>query len=84
MKRSPVALECRSHTIVQVGGCSVVMGQVLTAAVSDTVLDSGHPRTELLRPLSRLGGAEWGLTPPVRSMRRAATPREDQEPRAAG
>lgn len=83
VRHSPVALECRLHTIVQVGGCSVVMGQVLTAAVSDTVLDSDHLRTDLLRPLSRLGGAEWGLTPPIRSVRRATPPRESQELRPA-
>lgn len=71
VKDSPVALECRLHTIVRVGGCSVIMGQVLIAAIADTVLDSGFPKTDLLRPLSRLGGDEWGLTPPIRTARRA-------------
>ncbi|MBD8104786.1 flavin reductase family protein [Plantibacter sp. CFBP 8775] len=70
VKRSPVALECTLHTIVEVGDCFVVMGQVVHAVVDSSTIVDGHPDINKLRPLSRLGKNEWGLTPATREITR--------------
>ena len=67
---SPVALECRLHSTVELGDSTVVFGQVVHASVDDSVLVDGHPAMELLRPLSRLGRNEWGESPGVRQIDR--------------
>lgn len=61
---SPVALECRLHRIVEVGNSFLVLGELLCAAIDETILADGekpHPRYELIRPVSRLGRIQWGL-----------------------
>jgi flavin reductase (DIM6/NTAB) family NADH-FMN oxidoreductase RutF len=55
-----VALECRSHTTLRMGNSTLVFGRVLHAAVDDEYLVQGRPSSELLRPLTKLGGDEWG------------------------
>jgi flavin reductase (DIM6/NTAB) family NADH-FMN oxidoreductase RutF len=55
-----VALECRSHTTLRMGNSTLVFGRVLHAAVDDEYLVQGRPNSELLRPLTKLGGDEWG------------------------
>lgn len=67
---SPVALECRLHSLIPVGNCTLVLGEVVHAAVSEAVLDGDHPRVDLLNPISRLGRDEWGTLGEVRSIRR--------------
>ena len=67
---SPVALECRLHSTVELGDSTVVFGQVVHASVDESVLVDGHPAMELLRPLSRLGRNEWGESPAVRQINR--------------
>jgi flavin reductase (DIM6/NTAB) family NADH-FMN oxidoreductase RutF len=57
---SPVALECRLQNTVSFGRDTVVMGRVVHAAVSESVLRDGRPAIDLLQPISRLGGVEWG------------------------
>lgn len=57
---SPVALECRLHSLIPVGNCTLVLGEVVHAAIFEQVLDGDHPRVDLLKPLSRLGRNEWG------------------------
>jgi flavin reductase (DIM6/NTAB) family NADH-FMN oxidoreductase RutF len=59
---SPVALECRLHSTVGIGDGTLVLGEVVHAAVDEAVLLDGHPDMALLRPLSRLGRNEWGTT----------------------
>ncbi|MEU1039127.1 flavin reductase family protein [Streptomyces sp. NPDC005551] len=67
---SPVALECRLHATLCLGNSTVVLGRVVHAAVrADTVVD-GHPRIDLLRPLSRLGKNEWGTLGEIRDLAR--------------
>ncbi|GLU48784.1 flavin reductase family protein [Nocardiopsis ansamitocini] len=56
---SPVALECRLHSTVALGGTTVVFGEVVHAAVADSAMVDGHPDVALLHPLSRLGRNEW-------------------------
>lgn len=67
---SPVALECRVHTILPVGDSVVVMGEVVYAAVATDTLDGEHPDIERLRPLSRLGRNEWGISAGIRELDR--------------
>ena len=68
---SPVALECRLHEIHPVGDCFVVYGEITCAAVRTEVLDAaGHPRIEMLRPLSRLGLNEWGTLGEIKDITR--------------
>jgi flavin reductase (DIM6/NTAB) family NADH-FMN oxidoreductase RutF len=59
---SPVALECRLHSAITLGDSTLVLGEVVHAAVDEAVLVDGHPEMDLLRPLSRLGRNEWGTT----------------------
>jgi len=67
---SPVALECRLHSTLCLGNSTVVFGEVLHAAVSEEVLVDGHPEITKMRPLSRLGKNEWGLTEGIRELAR--------------
>nr|WP_134009384.1 flavin reductase family protein [Streptomyces sp. 846.5] len=67
---SPVALECRLHSTLCLGNSTVVFGEVLHAAVTDEVLVDGHPEITKMRPLSRLGKNEWGLTEGIRELAR--------------
>ncbi|WP_309071794.1 flavin reductase family protein [Arthrobacter sp.] len=67
---SPVALECRLHSLIPVGNCTLVLGEVVHAAISEQVLDGDHPRVDLLKPLSRLGRNEWGTLGEVRQINR--------------
>ena len=57
---SPASIECRLHQVVEVGTSYVVIGEVTAITVVDEALVDGHPAIDLLRPVSRLGGQEWG------------------------
>ncbi len=67
---SPVALECRLHSTLRLGDSTVVFGSVVHAAVAAEVLVDGHAEFDLLRPLARLGKAEWALPGEVVSVDR--------------
>ncbi|HEY9338749.1 MAG TPA: flavin reductase family protein [Kribbella sp.] len=67
---SPVALECTLHTIVELGDCTLVIGQVRHLAIDETMLDGNHPDIHRLRPLARLGKDEWTTLGEVRSITR--------------
>ncbi|AYN37889.1 flavin reductase family protein [Streptomyces dangxiongensis] len=68
---SPVALECTLHSTLRLGDSTVVFGRVVHAAVHEDALVAGRPDIELLRPLSRLGGNEWGTVGEVHELARA-------------
>ena len=70
IRESPVALECRLRETVEVGACTIVLGEVVHIAVDESVLDGDHPRIDALRPWARLGGTEWGQVGEVRSLAR--------------
>ncbi|WP_440071681.1 flavin reductase family protein [Streptosporangium sp. OZ121] len=57
---SPVVLECRSHTTLRMGNSTLVFGRVFLAAVHEDYLVDGRPDSRRLRPLTKLGGDEWG------------------------
>ncbi|OIJ68130.1 flavin reductase family protein [Streptomyces mangrovisoli] len=67
---SPVALECTLHATLGLGDSTVVFGRVVHAVVSADVLADGRPDIRLLRPLSRLGGNEWGTIGQVHDLAR--------------
>ena len=69
--QSPAAIECRLHSTLELGDCTLVFGEVTHIAVTSDVLDGGgHPLVEKLRPLSRLGLDEWGTIGEVKEIQR--------------
>ncbi len=67
---SPVAIECTLHTTLELGDCTLVIGQVRHLAIDADVLDGDHPDVRRLRPLARLGKDEWSTIGEVRSITR--------------
>jgi len=67
---SPAAVECRLHSTLEMGDCTLVFGEVTHVAVSSEMLDGDHPRIEKLRPLSRLGLDEWGTMGEIKEIQR--------------
>lgn len=68
---SPVAIECRVAGTRDFGGDStVVFGEVVWVAVDERVLRDDRPAIDLLRPVARLGAAEWTTIGTVSSRRR--------------
>lgn len=67
---SPVAIECTLHTTIELGDCTLVIGQVRHIALDPAVLDGDHPEVRRLRPLARLGKDEWTTLGEVRSISR--------------
>ena len=68
---SPAAIECRLHDTVRVGDSVLVMGQVVSFSIAAEALDGSRlARMDVLRPVSRLGGSEWGLPPEVTRLQR--------------
>jgi flavin reductase (DIM6/NTAB) family NADH-FMN oxidoreductase RutF len=67
---SPVALECRLHSIVPVGDCFLILGEVVHAAVDPAMLDGDQVSARRLRPLARLGRDEWSTLGEIREIAR--------------
>ncbi len=73
---SPASIECRLDRIVEVGHAFVVFGAVTAITVVDDALVDGLPAMDRLRPVSRLGGPEWGRPPEVFRMTRPTSPED--------
>ncbi len=71
---SPVAIECRLLATTCFGDSTVVFGEVLHVAVDAAVLRDGRPAVDLMAPVSRLGGPEWGTVGGVVSRPRIPYP----------
>ncbi|MEU8651954.1 flavin reductase family protein [Streptomyces sp. NPDC048737] len=67
---SPVALECRLHSTLGIGNSTLVLGQVVHAAVHEDAVVDGRPDIRRLRPLARLGGDEWSTVGEVGELAR--------------
>ena len=68
---SPVSIECRLVGTREFGGDdTVVFGQVVWVAVDERALRDGRPAIDLLKPVARLGAAEWCTVGEVSSRRR--------------
>jgi flavin reductase (DIM6/NTAB) family NADH-FMN oxidoreductase RutF len=62
---SPASIECRLHSLIEIGEATMVLGHVVAVTVREEILvDDQHPDIRLLKPMSRLGSNEWG-SPPV-------------------
>ena len=61
---SPASLECRLFHIVRHGegpmASNYVIGEVVAAHVSDSVMVNGLPDVRRIGPVTRLGGDDWG------------------------
>ncbi|GGT95007.1 MULTISPECIES: flavin reductase family protein [Streptomyces] len=75
--QSPVALECELHSTLRIGDSTVVFGRVVHAAVDESVMADGHPEITRMRPLTRLGGNEWGTLGGIREIARVPYVPED-------
>jgi flavin reductase (DIM6/NTAB) family NADH-FMN oxidoreductase RutF len=71
---SPAAFECVVEGFREFGdesaSSTVVFGRVVHVAVDEAVTADGRARVELLRPMARLGGAEWATVGEVTRRRR--------------
>jgi len=71
---SPGSLECVLHSMQDLGDSVHVLGTVLTITVDTDALVDGLPQIDRLKPVSRLGANEWGLTPTVYAVDRPTVP----------
>ncbi len=58
------AFECKLHQIVEIGdgtlgSSSLIIGKILGAHISNSILTNGRVDARALNPISRLGGAQW-------------------------
>lgn len=79
--QSPVAIECRLHSAIELGDSTIVLGSVVHVAVDEDALEESarpgrlaHASIEKLRPLARMGRDEWGLLGPIRRVARPHYP----------
>lgn len=70
VRDSPVAFECKLHSMLAIGNSVVVLGNVVSMAVDDDVLIDDHPEITKLKPLSRLGKIQWGTHGELRDIPR--------------
>ena len=76
---SPVSMECRLHTIIELGATFFVVGEILRAHVKDDVLTHGRVDIAKLRPLGRLGGDGYSV---VRDVVHMPRPKAEPKPSA--
>jgi flavin reductase (DIM6/NTAB) family NADH-FMN oxidoreductase RutF len=57
--RAKAAFECRLNRIVSLGNGHMVFGDVVSVYVDDDLVVDGKVSAERLRPVARLGGAEY-------------------------
>lgn len=72
---APASIECRLHSMVELGDSTIVLGDVLAVTVLDSALAAdGLPDISALQPVSRLGRNEWGRPPAVFTLDRPERP----------
>ena len=75
IQESLVQMECRLETLVHigdgsVGSASLVVGRILEMHVAEAAMTNDRIDTLKLKPLSRLGGIQWGKTTEVFEQKR--------------
>lgn len=76
---APIAFECVRHDVIDLGTSVMLLGRVVSVAISDDVLAAdGLPDFGALLPPSRLGRHQWGLAPRTRELPRPTEPRSTQ------
>jgi flavin reductase (DIM6/NTAB) family NADH-FMN oxidoreductase RutF len=76
---SPIHMECRVHRLIEFGGATLVVGEILRAHVADAVLTAGRVDPLKLKPVGRLGGHGYSIVRDVVQMER---PRAERRPPA--
>ncbi|AWH96259.1 flavin reductase family protein [Dietzia psychralcaliphila] len=67
----PIAFECVRHDVIDLGTSAMMLGRVVSVAISDEVLATdGLPDFDSLLPPSRLGRHHWGYAPRTRELPR--------------
>lgn len=84
LSESPIQLECKLEQAVPVGdvaagdGATIVIGRVLMAHVREDLIKANTKYFEIdiekLRPVSRLGGIDWGRPPVPFALERPKKP----------
>lgn len=67
---SAASIECQLHSSLKLGNSHLVIGEVKAITVRSDALEDGRPTMDALRPVSRLGRDEWGLSPEVMHLTR--------------
>ncbi len=67
---SPVSLECELAGVQEFGASTVVFGRVVWVAVRPEVLRDDRVAIDLLRPIARLGGADYSTIGDVFAIKR--------------
>ncbi len=62
LKDAPVAMECRTHQLVELGSSVLVLGEVVSFHVQEELLDDGKVDPHKLRAIGRLGGSFYTRT----------------------
>ena len=62
LERAPVAMECRTHQLIELGSSTLVLGEVVSFHVQDELLDEGKIDPRKLRAIGRLGGSFYTRT----------------------
>ena len=67
---SPVSLECELAGVQRFGASTVVFGRVVWVAVRPSVIRDDRVAIDLLRPIARLGGADYATVGDVFAIKR--------------
>lgn len=71
---SVATIECQLHTCLKLGDSHLIIGEVVTITARRDIMFDNRPTMEGLRPMSRLGRDEWGLSPEVVRLKRPKRP----------
>lgn len=60
VKESPVNIECKKHTILEIADMGVVLGEIVNLHIDDSLVnDKGYLDTRKLNIVGRMGGADY-------------------------
>ena len=62
LEDAPVAMECRTHQLIELGASTLVLGEVVSFYVREGLLEDGKIDPRKLRAIGRLGGSFYTRT----------------------
>ena len=62
LEDAPVAMECRTHQLVELGSSTLVLGEVVSFYVREGLMEEGKIDPHKLRAVGRLGGSYYTRT----------------------
>lgn len=76
IRQSPIQMECKLYQSVPIGkggigSSTLIIGEIVMAYVDPAILVNGNIDVNLLKPVSRLGGPFYGMTPDSLAMPKA-------------